>query len=137
MLITNTELASSIAGTSSQLLPKNCLAYKILLVYLEIYLLEKFNFNLGYILTGASNPDNQDNTLYRAFYLKLMNILWSDNFLTANSRDKLWGFVPRRTASGQWQIRANILSGLCLNQQKDCAGIGLFFYVTNNGMYDP
>lgn len=98
VLTTIADLAPSIADTTSQYLPNNSLACIILFVHLETNLLEKFNLNLDYILKKTSDPDNQDNTLYRASYQKLMDIFWSDNFLTGNSRDKLWSFVPTKIA---------------------------------------
>lgn len=137
MLTTSAGSASSLAVTSPEYLPKDCLVRTILVVHLETDLSEKFNLNLGYILTGAPDPDNQNDTLYRASYQKLMDTFRSDDFLTANSGDKLWGFVPGGTASGWWRIRADASLRLCLNEQRDCAGIGPFLYVVNDGMSDP
>lgn len=136
MLTTNAESAPSIADTTSQYLLKDGLAYTILVIHLKTNLSEKFNLNLGYILTRAPDSDNQDDTLYRASYHKLMDTLRNEDFLTANSRDKLWGFVLGETASSWWQIRANILLRLYLNKQRDCADIGPFLYVDNNSVYD-
>lgn len=74
VLTTNVKLAPSIASTISKYLSKDGLARTILVVYLETDFLEKFNFNLGYILIKALNPNNQNNTLYRTSSLKLMDI---------------------------------------------------------------
>lgn len=35
-----------------------------------------------------------------------------------------------------WQIKANALLRLYLNDKKDYAGINLFFYIINNGIFD-
>ena len=72
MLTTSTESAPSIAGRTSQYLPKDGLACIILIIYLETDLSEKFNLNLGYILIKVSDPDNQNDTLYKTAYQKLM-----------------------------------------------------------------
>ena len=136
MLTTITEPASNLGDTTPHYLQKDALARTLLVVHLEADLSEKFNLNLGYILKGAPDPDNQDDTLYRASYQKLMDTLRNDDFLTADSGDKLWGFVPGGTASGWWRIRADASLRLCLNEQRDCAGIGPFVYVVNNGMSD-
>lgn len=72
---------------------------KILIVYLKADLFEKFYLNLGYIRTRVPYPDNLDNMFYRTSYQKFINIFQNDNFLTANSRNKLWDFVPKRTLS--------------------------------------
>ncbi len=98
-------------------------------------ILEKFNLNLGYILTGASDPDNQDDALYKVSFIKFMDTLRSDNFITTESGDKLWGLVPGGLASGWWRIRSDTSLILCLNEQSDLVGIGLFLFVVNNGMF--
>ena len=116
MLTTITEPASNFRGTISHYLQKDALAHTLLVVHLEADLSEKFNLNLGYILKGASGLDNQDDTLYKALYQKLMDTLWNHNFLTTDNGDKLWGFVPGGTASGWWQIRGNASLRLCLNE---------------------
>lgn len=67
-----------------------------------------FKLNLGYILRKALNFDKQDNTLYKALYQKLINTLQNDNFLTADSRDKLQGFIPKKTAFDYWWIKINV-----------------------------
>lgn len=64
----NVKYAPSIVGITSQYLPKYGLVYIILIIYLEINLLEKFNLNLSYILIRVPDFDNQDNTLYKASY---------------------------------------------------------------------
>ena len=46
-----------------QYLTKNSLPRIILAIHLKMNLSEEFNLNLGYILIGISDPDNQDNTL--------------------------------------------------------------------------
>lgn len=74
---------------------KNCLIYTILVINLKIDLLKKFNLNLGYILIETPDPNNLDYMLYKVSYQKFIDIFWSNNFLTINSRDKLWGFVTR------------------------------------------
>lgn len=66
-------------------------------LYLEIDLSEKFNLKLRYILIRASDPDNQDDVLYKASFNKLIDILQSNNFITTENRHKLWGLVPRRS----------------------------------------
>lgn len=58
-------------------------------IYLEMDLLEKFNLNLKYIQTKASDPNNQDNILYKASFNKLMEMLQNDNFVTTENKDKL------------------------------------------------
>ena len=107
MLTTITDSASNLGGTTSQYLQKDALACIILVIHLKVDLSEKFYLNLGYILKGAPDPDNQDDMLYKASYQKLIDILWNDDFLIVDSGDKLWGFIPGGTASGWWQIRAN------------------------------
>lgn len=77
-----------------QYLKKDALPYTIFVIYLEIDLLEKFNLNLGYILTGVLNLNNQDDTLYKAFVNKLIDTLLCNNFITIESGDKLWGLIP-------------------------------------------
>lgn len=72
MLTTTAESAPSIIGTISKYLLKNGLPYTILNIYLKPDLLEKFILNLGYILTKALDPYNQNNTLCRASYQKLI-----------------------------------------------------------------
>ncbi len=89
-----------------QYLIKDALPHTILVIHLEMDISEKFNLNLGYILTRASDPDNQDNALYKASFIKLMDTLRSDNFVTTESGDKLWGLVPGGLASGWWRIRS-------------------------------
>ena len=89
MLITITEPASNLGDTTPYYLQKDALAHTLLVIYLEADLLEKFNLNLGYILKGAPDLDNQDDTLYKASYQKLMHTLQNDNFLTTGNGDKL------------------------------------------------
>lgn len=89
MLTTIIEPASNLGNTTLYYLQKDVLARTLLVIHFEADLSEKFNLNLGYILKEALDPDNQDNTLYKALYQKLMDILWNDNFLTINSGDKL------------------------------------------------
>lgn len=88
MLITITEPVSNFGDTTLQYLQKNILARIFLVIYLEKDLSEKFNFNLGYILKRVLDSDNQDDTLYKASYQKLMDTFWNDDFLTIDSRDK-------------------------------------------------
>ena len=57
------ELPSNLLINILQYLIKNTLLYIILIIYLVINLLEKFNLNLGYIFSRALNLDNQDNVL--------------------------------------------------------------------------
>lgn len=89
----------SFVVTSLKYLPKDYLIYIILVIYLETDLSEKFNLNLNYILIKALDFDNQDNTLYKTSYQKLMDILLSNNFLITNSGDKLYGLVLGEMAS--------------------------------------
>ncbi len=122
---------------TQQYVIKDALPRTILVIHLEIDILEKFNLNLGYILTGASDPDNQDDALYKASFIKLMVTLWSNNFVTTESGDKLWGLVPGGSASSWWRIRSDTSLRLCLNEQRDLVGIGPFLFVVNNGMFTP
>ncbi len=107
----------------------------ILVIYLEMDISEKFNLNLGYILIGVSDPDNQDDAIYKASFIKLIDTLQSNNFVTTESRDKLWGLVLGRSASGWWKIRSDTSLKLCLNEQRNLVGIGPFLFVINNGMF--
>lgn len=68
---------------------KDGLVSTILVIYLKTDLLKLFNLNLSYILIKALDFDNQDNTLYKTFYEKFIDILLSINFLIANNRNKL------------------------------------------------
>ena len=136
VLTTIIEPTSNLGDTTPHYLQKDASARTLLVIHLEADLSEKFKLNLSWILKRAPDPDNQDDTLYKASYQKLMDTLRNDDFLTADNGDKLWGFVPRGTESGWWQIRADTLLRLCLNKQIDCAGIDLFIYVINNGMSD-
>lgn len=86
--------------------------------YLKTDLSEKFNLNLISILTKASNPDNQDDILYRMSYQKY-DTFQSDNFITLNSRDKLWGLILERALSDWWLIRAYNSLNFWLNKEKD------------------
>ncbi len=118
-------------------LTKDALPRTILVIHLSMDIPEKFNLNLGYILTGASDPDNQDDALYKASFIKLMDKFRSDNLETTESRDKLWGLVPGGLASDYWKIRSDTSLRLCLNEQRDLVGIGSFLFVVNNGMFTP
>lgn len=108
-----------------------------IIIRLEADLSKKFIINLGFILTG--NPDPKDkggNLLYKASYDKLLQSLRGDTFLTADSGDKLWGFVPGGgLASGWWRIRADSSLRACLHaQQQACSDhTGQFLYVINQG----
>lgn len=89
MLTIITKPALNLEDTTSQYLQKDALVRTLLVIHLKADLSEKFNLNLGYILKKAPDLDNQDDTLYKVSYQKLMNTLWKDNFLTADSRNKL------------------------------------------------
>ena len=64
-----------------------------------------------------------------------MDILQSNNFVTTENGDKLWDLVPGKSASGEWRIRSDISLRLFLNKQRDLAGIGLFLFIVNNGVF--
>lgn len=93
-----------------------------------------FNLNLRYILTKISDLNNQNNALYKVSFIKLMNIMRSNNFVTKKSRDKLWGLVPDRIVDNLKKISFNILLKLYLNKQKDLIGIRLFVFIVNIDM---
>lgn len=116
MLTKNAELLSNLLINISAYLIKDALPHTILVIYLEMNFSEKFNLNLEYILSKASDWDNQDNMLYKAFFIKFMDILQNDNLVTTESRDKLWGLVPKGPKSGWWKIKSDILLRLCLNE---------------------
>lgn len=71
VLIKNAELLSNLLINIPAYLTKDVLPHTILVIHLEINFTEKFNLNLEYILSEASDPDNQDNVLYKAFLLNL------------------------------------------------------------------
>ncbi len=89
VLTRSVESPSNPPINTPQYLTKDAPPRTILVIYLEMDISEKFNFNLGYILTGALDPDNQDDALYKASFIKLMDTLRSDNFITTESGDKL------------------------------------------------
>ncbi len=101
MLTRSAESPSNPPINIPQYLTKDALPGTILVIHLEMDISEKFNLNLGYILTGDSDPDNQDDALYKGSFIKLMDTLRSDNFVTTESGDKLWGLVLRGSASGR------------------------------------
>lgn len=68
MLIINVGLTWNLIIISFKYLLKDYLVYTILVIYLEIDLLEKFNLNLGYILIKTPNFNNQDDKLYKMLY---------------------------------------------------------------------
>lgn len=116
----------------------------IIIIRLEADLSKKFTTNLSFILTGnpldpnRSDRDGGDLLVYKASYEKLFQSLsYADNFLTADSGDKLWGFVPGGgIASGWWRIRADSSLRACLHaQQQACSDniTGRFVYVINQG----
>ncbi len=137
VLTRSAESSSNPPINTPKYLTKDALPGTILVIHLEMDISEKFNLNLGYILTGASDPDNQDDVLYKASFIKLMDTLRSNNFVTTESRDKLWGLVSGGSASGWWRIRSNTSLRLCLNEQRDLVGIGPFLFVVNNSMFTP
>lgn len=106
-----------------------------IIIRLEADLSRKFITNLGFILTGNPDPnDKVDDLLYKASYEKLLQSLRADTFLTADSGDKLWGFVPGGgLASGWWRIRADSSLRACLHAQQACSDNGRFLYVINQG----
>lgn len=81
VLTRNADLPSNPSIKTPQYLTKNALLYTILVIYLEINLVEKFNLNLEYILTKA--------LYYKTSFNILMDLLQSNNFITKKSRDKL------------------------------------------------
>lgn len=106
-----------------------------IIIRLEADLSKKFITNLGFILTGSPDPnDKGDDLLYKVSYEKLSQSLRADTFLTADSGDKLWGFVPGGgLASGWWRIRADPSLRACLHAQQACSDIGRFLYIINQG----
>ena len=100
MLTRNAETLSNLPINILQYLIKNSLSHIILVIHLKINLSEKFNLNLRFILKRTSDPDNQDNALYKVSFTKLIDILQNNNFKITESRDKLWGLVPKRSPSG-------------------------------------
>lgn len=48
---------------------------------------------LRYILIKPSNPNKQDDVLYKTSFNQLIHTLWSDNFVNIKSRDKLYDLV--------------------------------------------
>ncbi len=135
ILIRSAKLPSNPPINTPQYLTKDALPHTILVFHLEMNISEKFNLNLGYILTRVSDPDNQDDALYKASFIQLMDTLRSDNFVTTESGDKLWGLIPGRSASGWWRIRSDTSLKLYLNEQRDLVGIGPFLFIVNNGMF--
>lgn len=106
----------------------------VIIIHLEADLSEKVIFNLGLILAGTPDPnDRRGDSLYKASYEKLFQSLHADKFLTADSGDKLWGFVPGGPAPGWWRIRADFSLHACLHAQRACSDVGRFFYVINHG----
>lgn len=106
-----------------------------IIIRLEADLSKKVITNLGLILTGSPEPtDKGGDLLYQASYEKLFQSLRADSFLTADSGDKLWGFVPGGgLASGWWRIRADPSLRACLHAQQAYSDIGPFLYVINQG----
>lgn len=74
MLIINIRSKLSLIVINFLFLPKDYLIYIILVVYLKTNLLKKFNLNLDYILIKTLDFDNQNNTLFKIFYQKFINI---------------------------------------------------------------
>lgn len=110
----------------------------VIIIRLEADLSKNFITNLGFILSGKPDPnDKGDDLVYKASYEKLFQSLCTaDTFLTADSGDKLWGFVPGGgLASGWWRIRADSSLRACLHAQQACRDIGRFLYVINQGSY--
>lgn len=109
----------------------------VIIIHLEADLSEKFTTNLSFIL--SDNPDANDKgagLLFKASYGKLIQSLRADTFLTADSGDKLWGFVPGGPAPGWWRIRADPSLHACLHAQQACNNnTGRFFYIINHGLF--
>lgn len=106
-----------------------------IIIRLEADLSKKVITNLGFILTGSPElNDKGGDLLYQASYEKLFQSLRADSFLTADSGDKLWGFVlGGGLASGWWRIRADPSLRACLHAQQAYSDIGPFLYVINQG----
>lgn len=110
----------------------------VIIIRLETDLSKNFITNLGFILSGKPDPnDKGDDLVYKASYENLFQSLCAaDTFLTADSGDKLWGFVPGGgLASGWWRIRADSSLRACLHAQQACSDYGRFLYVINQGSY--
>lgn len=85
----NTELPLNLSIKLSQYLIKEISACIILVIYLEINLLEKFNLSLRYILTKFLDLNNPEKALYKVFFIKLIDILRSKNFVMKENGNKL------------------------------------------------
>lgn len=144
-LKTPTILPQTLHHTSSpQKNDKHIRDSAIIIIRLEADLSKKFVTSLSFILTenpldlNMSDRGGGDLLLYKASYEKLFQSLSAaDSFLTADSGDKLWGFVPGGgIASGWWRIRADSSLRACLHaQQQACSDniTGRFIYVINQG----
>lgn len=58
VLIRTAKLPLNPVIKTPQYLPRDVVSRTILVIYLRMDLLEKFNLNLGYILIRASDPNN-------------------------------------------------------------------------------
>lgn len=82
------KLPSNISIKISQYLTKDILPYTILVIYLDMELLKKFNLYLGFILVRVLDIDNQDDVLSKIFFNKLMEKLQSEIFVMIENEDK-------------------------------------------------
>lgn len=48
------------------------------------------------IVIKIPDSNNKDNILYKAFYQKLINTFWNNNFLRISNRDKLKDLVLKK-----------------------------------------
>lgn len=83
------KLPSNVSIKISQYLTKDILLYTILVIYLDMDLLKKFNLYLGFILVRVLDIDNQDDVLSKIFFNKLMEKLQSEIFVMIKNEDKL------------------------------------------------
>lgn len=83
------KLPSNVSIKISQYLIKDILPYTILVIYLDMDLLKKFNLYLGFILVRVLDIDNQDDVLSKIFFNKLMEKLQSEIFVIIKNEDKL------------------------------------------------
>lgn len=83
------KLPSNVFIKISQYLTKDILPYTILVIYLDMNLLKKFNLYLGFILVRVLDTDNQDDVLSKIFFNKLMEKLQSEIFVMIENEDKL------------------------------------------------
>lgn len=82
------KLPLNISIKISQYLTKDILPYTILVIYLDMELLKKFNLYLGFILVRVLDIDNQDDVLSKIFFNKLMEKLQSEIFVMIENEDK-------------------------------------------------